>query len=56
MNWWIINASFYYTNTSNEMLLAKAEHEVEWIKRIDNYTKGKFAAIDWKSTEVNESQ
>ncbi len=56
VNWWIINASFYYTSTSNEMLLAKAEHEVEWIKRIDNHTKGKFAAIDWKSNEVNESQ
>lgn len=56
VNWWIINASFYYTNTTNEMLLAKAEHEVEWIERINNHTKGKFAAIDWKLDEVKESQ
>lgn len=50
--WWIINSSIYQTKISNQMLAAKASNEVEWINRVDEHTKGKFAIIDWSPYDI----
>lgn len=50
--WWIVNQSLYGTNTTNQMLAAKAASEVEWLNRIDEHADGKFALIAWSSGEI----
>ena len=51
-NWWVINQSFYHTDTSNSLLKAKASNEVEWINRIDHHNDGKFAVIAWSADQI----
>lgn len=51
-NWWVINQSFYHTNTTNSMLKAKAGNEVEWINRIDRHNNGNFAVIAWSGDQI----
>ena len=51
-NWWVINQSFYHTNTTNSLLKAKAGNEVEWINRIDRDTEGEFAVIAWSADRI----
>lgn len=50
--WWIINSSLYETNTTNEILRAKASSEIQWINKVDEISNGKFAVIGWKSEDV----
>lgn len=50
--WWIINASLYATETMNNMLKAKASHEIEWINKVDKHSNGNFAVIEWKADEI----
>ncbi len=50
--WWVVNQSLYGTNTTNPMLVAKAENEVEWLNRIDEHAGGKFALITWSAGEI----
>ena len=50
--WWVINSSLYATNTSNEILKAKASNEVIWINKVNDIAKGNFALIEWKAEEV----
>ena len=50
--WWLINSSFYATDTSNEILKAKASNEIEWINTIDKEAKGNFAVIKWTEQEL----
>ncbi|MDP4147540.1 MAG: arsenical pump-driving ATPase [Bacillota bacterium] len=50
--WWIINSSLYATNTTNEVLNAKASNEVQWINKVNEISNGKFAVIEWKSEDV----
>ena len=50
--WWVVNQSLYGTNTTNPMLAAKAAGEVEWLNRIDEHAKGKFALIAWSAEEI----
>lgn len=50
--WWIINSSMYQTKTTNQLLAAKANNEVEWINRVDNHTNGKFAVIGWSPYDI----
>lgn len=50
--WWIINSSFYATNTSNEILKAKASNEIQWINKVDEISKGNFAVIKWSPEEL----
>ncbi|WP_026883983.1 arsenical pump-driving ATPase [Clostridium akagii] len=50
--WWVINSSLYATNTTNEILSAKAENEVAWINKVKAISKGNFALIEWKTEEV----
>ena len=50
--WWVINSSLYATNTTNEVLKAKASHEIHWINKVNEISKGNFALVEWKSEEV----
>lgn len=50
--WWIINQSLYQTNSSNEMLSAKAGNEVEWINKVTEHTDGNMVLVAWKPEEV----
>jgi arsenite-activated ATPase ArsA len=50
--WWVINSSMYATNTTNEVLKAKASNEIQWINKVNEISKGNFAVIEWKSEEV----
>lgn len=50
--WWVINSSLYATETSNELLKAKASHEVEWITKVDELSHGCFAVIRWSAEDM----
>lgn len=50
--WWVINSSFAAANTTNAVLRAKAMSEVYWINKVNEISKGNFAAIEWKAEEV----
>ena len=50
--WWVINSSLYATNTTNDILKAKASNEVTWINKVNEISKGNFAVIEWKSEEI----
>lgn len=50
--WWVINSSLYATNTTNEVLKAKASNEIQWINKVDEISNGNFAIIEWKAEEV----
>lgn len=50
--WWVINSSLYATNTTNEILKAKASNEIRWINEVDKISDGNFSLIEWKSEEV----
>ncbi|MEQ8201103.1 MAG: arsenical pump-driving ATPase [Syntrophomonadaceae bacterium] len=45
--WWVVNQSLFLTNTSDPMLLARAEAEIPWLFRIKEISKDKFVAIPW---------
>jgi len=50
--WWVINSSLYATNTTNDILKAKASNEVQWINKVNEISKGNFALIEWLPEEV----
>ncbi len=50
--WWVINSSLYATDTTNEILKAKASNEIEWINKVSEISKGHFAVIEWRAEEV----
>lgn len=50
--WWVINSSFYAADTTNAILKAKANNEVQWINKVNEISKGNFAVIEWKPEEV----
>lgn len=50
--WWVINSSLYATETTNELLKAKASHEIEWINKVNEISNGNFAVIKWSAEEV----
>lgn len=54
--WWVINSSMYATQTTNRLLKAKASHEIEWINKVDNHTKGNFAVIRWSAEDITGSK
>ena len=45
--WWIINSSFYASNTTNSILRVKASNEVQWINKINELSNKNFAVIEW---------
>ncbi|ABW18656.1 arsenical pump-driving ATPase [Alkaliphilus oremlandii] len=52
VKWWVINSSFYATNTTNDILKVKAGNEVGWINKVNEVSKGNFAVIKWTHEEV----
>ncbi len=52
VGWWIINQSFYKTDTTNELLKAKANNEAEWINKINKHTDKHFAVVKWHAEQV----
>ncbi len=50
--WWVINSSFYATNTTNDLLKAKGSNEIKWINEIDDHSKGNFGMIPWNPDEI----
>lgn len=51
-SWWVINQSLSRTGTTNEILRAKADNEIEWINRVAAHANGKFALIPWHAEDV----
>lgn len=50
--WWVINSSFYAANTTNRILKAKANNEVQWVNKVNEISKGNFAIIEWIPEEL----
>jgi arsenite-transporting ATPase len=50
--WWVINASFNQSKTTNALLSAKANNEIEWINKVDAHSNGNFALIPWSAGEI----
>jgi len=50
--WWVVNQSLYGTDTTNPILSAKAAGEIEWVNRINEHAKGKFALISWSPEDI----
>ncbi len=50
--WWIINSSLYATQTTNPILKAKADLELEWIRKVNEHARGNTAVISWTSDEL----
>lgn len=45
--WWVVNQSLSVTNTSDPMLLARAEAERPWLAKVKEISEGNFAVIPW---------
>lgn len=45
--WWVVNQCFSMTETSNPMLMARAEAEKQWLGKVNEISKGNFVAIPW---------
>lgn len=54
--WWVINSSLYGTDTTNAILKAKANSEVQWINKVDEMSSGNFAIVKWMPEEVKGEQ
>ena len=54
--WWVINSSLYATGSSNKILKAKANSEIEWINKIDDHTNGNFTLIPWATGKLKGSK
>jgi arsenite-transporting ATPase len=50
--WWIVNASFSGTGTTNRLLAEKAANETEWIDKVESHTCGNIAVIPWSPDEL----
>lgn len=45
--WWVVNQCLSMTDTSNPMLIARAEAERQWIEKVNQISEGHFVAIPW---------
>lgn len=51
IHWWVINQSFYITNTKDPVLAKKAQEELVWIQKVKELSNGQFAIIPWSIEE-----
>lgn len=51
IHWWVINQSFYTTDTKDPILAKKAQEELVWIQRVKELSNGQFAIIPWSIQE-----
>lgn len=54
--WWVVNASLYATETTNEVLRARALNEIPWINKVNQHSNGNIAVISWITEEVKGDQ
>lgn len=52
--WWVVNASMYATNTTNQILEVKSKDEIQWINKVNEVSKGNFAVIPWLSDDIKK--
>lgn len=50
--WWLINASLYAAETTNQLMRIKGHREAEWINYVHDISKGYTALIKWMPEEV----
>lgn len=50
--WWVINSSLYAIKTINQLLRAKASHEIKWINRVAEHANNHFAVIEWNPADI----
>ncbi|MBP2654727.1 MAG: arsenite-activated ATPase ArsA [Firmicutes bacterium] len=50
--WWVVNSSFYLTNTTSTLLKAKAQSEVEWINKVVEISQGNTVLLKWHDKEI----
>ena len=53
-HWWIVNQSLSTTKTTSSMLLARAQEEIQWIKKVNEISEGKFVLLPWFESESKE--
>jgi arsenite-transporting ATPase len=51
-NWWVVNATMYLTETSHDVLKAKAIGESEWIKKVAEHSSGNCAVVSWHKSAL----
>ncbi|MCC2817248.1 arsenical pump-driving ATPase [Lachnoclostridium pacaense] len=54
--WWVINSSMYAADTTNQLLRAKADNEVEWINDVAHHAEGNVALIAWRPEEIRDEK
>lgn len=55
VKWWIINSSYYKTNSSNSLLASKAEQEIEWINKVAKHSSDNFAVLKWRAEDMKNA-
>lgn len=53
--WWIINNSMLTSGTTNEILRARAQSEINWINKVAELSDNHFAVVEWSATELKGS-
>lgn len=46
--WWVVNSSLLLTATNNTFLKAKAQSEIQWIKKVQTLSSGNMAVVEWR--------
>lgn len=50
--WWVVNNSMLSTGTTNELLLARAQNEQQWIQKVAEVSDNHFAVVEWSPVEL----
>jgi arsenite-transporting ATPase len=45
--WWVVNQCLSMTDTTNPMLIARAEAEKPWLEKVKEISNDNFVAIPW---------
>lgn len=45
--WWVVNQCLSMTDTTNAMLIARAEAEIQWLQKVKKLSNNNFVAIPW---------
>ncbi|GGE81331.1 arsenical pump-driving ATPase [Priestia taiwanensis] len=50
--WWVINQSFYATDTSDPVLKGRAQSEVKWIEAVQRESDSNCVIIPWQPEDI----
>lgn len=50
--WWVINSSLAASNTTNELLKARAQNEIRWINQVAEISHNNFVTVKWHPEEI----